>query len=222
MEWHDLLAHKDFEELTPTEKEQVLQWGSQEEYQAQRQAIVASQHLWDKEMAGLTPAPPSKALAALQKKQTTAQQEPVVVPWWQYSIPVWKVAAAALLLLSISLVWPKGTVSSSPTVLVQRDTVYIDQYITKIEKVVQPADTIIQVIYKTIQDTATTLVEPVLARASSWYEPKNEEAILAQEEQLNLWDAVSQSSGQSLHQDTFLQELTQEIATQVTFSRDTW
>lgn len=225
MEWYDLLAEKDFEELTPAEQQEVLKSGSQEDYQAQRQAILASQALWATEMAALTPAPPSKALQALQKKQPAPQEPTKTIPLWQqwanYSIPVWKVAAAALLLLCMRMVWPVGEYRSSPQILVQKDTVYIEHYTTQIEKVVQPADTIIQVIYKTI-DTAATLIEPVLAGASSLYEHNNEEVALAQEQSSNIWESAASSGGQSLHQDTFLQQLTKEVASHAIFSSNTW
>lgn len=226
MEWYDLLAEKDFEELTPAEQKEVLKTGSKEDYQAQRQAILASQALWATEMTALTPAPPSKALQALQKKQAAPQEPAKTIPLWQqwvnYSIPVWKVAAAALLLFCMRMAWPMGIGSSSPQILVQKDTVYLEKYLTKIEKVAQPTDTIIQVIYKTI-DTAATLVEPILARASSLYEYNNEEVVaLVQEESSNIWEPAASSGGQSLHQDTFLQQFTKEVASQVVFSSSTW
>lgn len=225
MELHDLLAQKDFADLTAEQQQQVLQWCSQEEYQAQRQAIIASQTLWRTEIAALQPPVPNKALQALQEKRSLLEKEKLVsLPWWKqwadYSIPIWKVAAAALLLWCLQQILPTQQNATVPTVLVQQDTIYLERYHTKIERVLQPADTIIKVIYKTI-DTATTVLKPVLANTIPSYKASNDETFsIAQEKNIDVLDS-NYNKGHSLNQDTFLQELTRQVVSNTVFT-STW
>ncbi|MGH1335779.1 MAG: hypothetical protein ACRBFS_06595 [Aureispira sp.] len=227
MDLHDLLAEKDFEELTAIEQQQVLLWCTQEVYQAQRQAIVASQTLWEAELIDLKPAAPNRALQALKEKRLLLEKEKVVVvPWWQqlarYSIPVWKLAAAALLLFCWRQAVPQnvGLPNSNPIVLT--DTVYLERYHTQIEQVLQPADTIIKVVYKTI-DTVARVVQPVFAYTGSVYgEEYPEEIIAARTVSSDLWETLDNNKGRSLHQDTFLQEVREQVVSNTMFTNSTW
>lgn len=226
MELQDLLAEKDFEELTTAEQQQVLLICTEEEYQAQRQAIVASQALWAAELPTLQPAAPHKALQALQAKRLLLEKNKVVVvPWWlqvaRYSLPVWKVAVAALLLLFLTQALPKKVGLANP-MIVSTDTVYVERYHTKIEPILQPADTIIKIVYKTI-DTVATVVEPTLARVSNSYGGMyTEEILIAREEVNDLWERMANNRGGSLNQDTFLQEMTRQVVANTVSINSTW
>lgn len=226
MDWQDLLDQKDFEELSEHEKQVVLQYCSPEEYQFQRQIILASQALWTAEMQELeVPAPNRVILDTLNEKHLLLKESTVVVPWWQqwanYSIPIWKVAAAALLLLCLQQALLTTNPIAPTTALMQRDTVYLERYHTTIEKVWQPADTIIKVVYKTI-DTVATVVQPVLAGVSARYEGSYQEEVVAEVETVDLWKPTYNHTGQSLNQDTFLQELTRQVVSDNVFTSSAW
>ncbi|MFK7796156.1 MAG: hypothetical protein AB8E82_01805 [Aureispira sp.] len=228
MDWQDLLDQKNFDELSENEKQVVLQHCSAEAYQLQRQAILASQALWTAEMQELeVPAPNRAILDTLKEKRLLLKESKVVVvPWWQqwvnYSIPIWKVAAAALLFLCLQQALPTTNSIAPVTALMQRDTVYLERYHTTIEKVLQPADTIIKVVYRTI-DTVTTVIQPVLAGVSDRYEGSyQEEEVVAQVEPIDLWKPTYNHTGQSLNQDTFLQELTNQVVSDNVFTSSAW
>lgn len=230
MELYDLLAEKDFEELTPQEQAYVLEECSEEDYALQRQAIVASQALWATETAALTPPVPTQALQALQvKRQALAAATVVALPWWKrattYAVPIWKVAAAAVLFFLLQqALWTPSSKEHTPNILVQHDTVYLERYHTTIQEVLQPADTIIKIVYKTI-DTVATLTAPILATVTTSKKEESKEALVetaAQEEAVDAWAQYTTASRRPLRQDTFLQELTRQVIANTGLTTSTW
>ncbi len=228
MELHDLLAEKDFNDLTAAEKKVVVAQCSQEEYQAQRQLILASQALWASELATFAvPAPPPQAaLAVLEQKRAQATK---VLPLWQraatYALPIWQVAVAALLLFCLWQAWPsRMALPNNTDRLAVIDTVYLERYQTQIDTFFQAADTVIKIVYLTV-DTVATVVEPLFAKSAAIgeeaYQIDNLDAYV-QEDAVNIWDHYQSHSGRSLNQDTFLQNLTRQVVAHTAFGHHTW
>jgi hypothetical protein len=230
MELYDLLSQKDFEALTPAEREAVLAQTTQAAYEAERQLIVASQALWAQEMAELQPQTPTAALQGLRAKRTaaTASNTTNVFPLWkhavQFSIPLWQVAAALLLLLGAQYFWTaKSIVPPLATTASATDTVYIDRYHTKTVQL--PADTLIKLVYRTIVDTVSTVAEPILvdlAEGGSAAPLSDSLAYYAERGAVDIWDWYQKEGGASLNQDSFLQAMTRQVAEQVGIGRAAW
>ena len=97
----NLLQHKDFEQLTPTEKAQVLAEMSEMDYRAQRKVVLATQSLRAK-TEQLKPNP-----LLLHQLRGKFEPEAKRIPIWQRGVPVWAVAASLLAVVALAALWKK-------------------------------------------------------------------------------------------------------------------
>lgn len=218
LEIEDLIASKAFDELTNDERAWVLSQMTELDYESQRAIIVDSQNLWMEEEQELDPLPPSPAIfAALQQKQAAIPVEQQVEPKKKgflaavlgHRIATWQAVAASLIFM---LMWQFGTSTATTTTEGDAyahnepvDTVY--KYITQIKEVLQPADTVIEVIYKNCPTANDEPIDAVLF-ADAADSLDMEGAVARQQASFDdILQYCTTSSGQPASQDTFFQLL---------------
>jgi hypothetical protein len=215
MEIQDLLEQKAFDELTETEYNYVLSELTEAEYKEQRNIILVSSAFFemDEDEADLEPLRPSKALAALK------QQSVPKLGFWKaafgYQISAWKAVAAALLIGFLAQ-FSVSNISGGDSELALNqnkiDTVVVEKYITKTEKIFQPADTVIEVIYKTIYaqkpENEPKLIAEMITNTSS---EEEDYTITDSREFANILQYCSTHAGVPASQDTFLELFSSDL-----------
>lgn len=205
----DLIANKALDELTEAERAWVLTQMTAEEYQLQHSIIAQSQALWAEEEQALTPVPASAAIhTALQQKQKTRPQG-LLVAVFSHRVRTWQAVAASLLFFLLWQIGGGASASEESGIVAQEqavDTVY--RYLTQVKEVLQPADTIIKIVYKEVVRPATEAApKPALMADAS--DSLDLEAVAAA--QASPYDDIlryrSVPSGQPASRDTFFQLL---------------
>ena len=135
-----LLENKNFEELSSSEKEMVLNEISESEYRERRNILFLVKKIKEKE-GFLLPNP----LIKKQLAERMIVQKPLRVPIWQRSVPVWAVAASSCSVFFMSWFFMGKTNFAYPIyvekkvvlhdTLIQKISVPSIQYLTKIEKI---------------------------------------------------------------------------------------
>jgi hypothetical protein len=206
----DLLATKNFDQLTLSEKEFVLSEISREEYSSQREMIVLAQNIMadDAELLQPKPAIATAAIAAIEKKK-----QGKIFALFTHKVPTWvAVAACALMffLFNYSNVFDH-TIKNENTALVPLiDTVYVDKVVTEFRDI------------KALNKSPETLKTPPIALESIVDTPSqtkiNNTPAFSDEmlnlEQVNyaaLLQNHSKSSGISLQNDSLSQMINSTI-----------
>lgn len=216
MDIHDLLEQKSFEDLDKQERAFVLEQMSQERYENERMAILASQAFFalEEETLPIKAPVPTKALEALQQKQTP--KVPVWSLWMHYKIPLWQAVAALCLVffLSQQVDINAPEIKEGETIVAENrvDTVYIKKYITQIKEVLQPADTIVQVVYKLLEKDQQKPEKHFLGEEEREAQP----VLIAEQESLphNFEDVLEFCSEQNsipIDKDSFLHLLSSQV-----------
>ncbi len=136
----DLLESKDFEELSRSEKEIVLNEISESDYQERRNTIFLAKKLKEKE-SNILP----NSLIKKHLMERISAQAPVRVPLWQRSVPVWAMAASLCSVVFLSWFLMQKSNPVYPIfvekkvilhdTLIQKVSVQSIQYLTKTEKI---------------------------------------------------------------------------------------
>lgn len=213
MDLHDLLEQKSFEELEEREQAFVLDQMTQEDYEIERGTILASQAFFMSEELQITPNPmaANSALLALEKRR---EKKTLGLLFLAYKIPAWQAVAAAMVIFLLTNHFGGGTTAAETNLLAQkntRDTVFVDKYITKI----QPADTVVKVIYKVLTGQSTPKRKEPEVLASNGLSKNKESQVVETEAVSREFNDVlqycSRSSSRPASKDTFLQLLSNEV-----------
>lgn len=222
MKLEDLIANKAFDALTQEEQTWVLNQMTAEAYQLQRTLIVTSQQVWMEEAELLEPLPASAAiLTALEQKRTaiaakTAQEKTkpqgLLATIFNHRIATWQAVAASLLLFLLVQVGRSSSSLGGNELLDQQpvDTVY--QYITQVKEVLQPADTILKIVYKEVFTPVQAVEEsPVLLADASDSLDLEAVTVVKNSQFDDILQYCSRPNGQPASQDTFFQLLGREL-----------
>jgi hypothetical protein len=206
----DLLANKDFDQLTLAEQELVLSEISRAEYDAQREMIISAQILMANEAELLQPNPAiaTAAIAALGKKKKGK-----VFALFTHKVPTWVAVAACVLvffLFNYSHVFDQ-TIQNENTALVPTvDTVYVDKVVTEfrdIKAISQPSETL-----RTPPYSAEPIIEtPAQIKLNNAPTYSDEMLNLEQVNYAALLQNHSQSPGVSLQNDSISQMINSTI-----------
>jgi hypothetical protein len=125
----DLLAQKNFEELTPAQQEMVLAEMSEQDYSNQREMVIAATLMMANEAAALqAPVIPIAAGAAMRQKKGG------VFAIFTHKIPTWAAVAAGIILFTLfnySGIIGSSTENNTRAVSPQVDTVFVEKLITE-------------------------------------------------------------------------------------------
>ncbi|MFT5818831.1 MAG: NADH:ubiquinone oxidoreductase subunit K [Crocinitomix sp.] len=125
----DLLAQKDFEELTATEQELVLSEISEQEYCEQRKMVATAKNIMATEAATLqAPMVAVAASNALQNKKGG------VFAVFAHKVPTWAAVAACAILFTLfgySGFFGQNVENNKMALIPQIDTVFVEKIITE-------------------------------------------------------------------------------------------
>lgn len=131
----ELLAEKDFDQLTTSERSIVLSEMTVEDYHRQREMIISARGILTNEAAKLQPSPTiaASALSAMNEKKKGG-----IIMLFSHKTPTWvAVAACALffLFLNYSTFFDTELNVENPTYLTEIDTVFIEKIVTEFRDV---------------------------------------------------------------------------------------
>ena len=163
----DLLENKSFDKLNESERNFVLSKMAEVAYRRQHETVLMAKTILDVETAALMPNPtiPTAALAAMKAKQERKTQSGIFY-LFKHKVPTWAAAAACalfLLLLNNSFLVSPGQGIDSAIASLSPDTVYVEKYITEVEQVYVPGDTVIKVVYRTLEKPIEKIQEQHVA-----------------------------------------------------------
>lgn len=127
----DLLAAKDFEQLTFAEQELVLTELSMAEYSSQREMIVTAQIVFAEEAELLKPKP---AIALAVVSTLRKEQKAGIFALFTHKVPAWAALAACALVLFLfnySAIFEQTVKNNNTALIPLVDTVYIEKVITE-------------------------------------------------------------------------------------------
>ncbi len=204
----ELIEQKTFKELSEMEKRFVLEHISEEEYREKSELISKVKKELTSEGQKLK-APEhirTSALEALRSKHEEKSARSIPL-FFQYEVPLWTSIAAILLvfILTTPFIFNNGITEVKTTEqLTMTDTIYVEKIVNDTIEVIQPADTIVKTVYRSVPSNSAVnndLTNPVFSNENNSLIHKEFNSFSAYEDYTNPIDLNTPSSGKSLSND---------------------
>ncbi|RFC53763.1 hypothetical protein [Brumimicrobium aurantiacum] len=211
-----LLETKEFEQLSKTEKDFVLQQISEAEYRTQFESLQMMKEEMKSEASTIKvdSAIPPNLMAALKNQKEKQQEEKQSKIFFlvQSKIPLWSAVAAVFLvfILSTPVFIDKDIKPSKTGVIASIDTVFVDKIIRDTLQIFVPADTVYKTIY--VKDQNNHIAENRMTKPQGKTETKDDITIDLKEAMVlggytNVLDFEVHQEGQSLSEDSIGQKI---------------